>query len=426
MASVPLLRREEVSARFVPVVLGGEIFAYSLARCFYEAYAIKTVVLSAVDVQVTSSSRFVDYRICPEMGQGDEAIVGLLSRIGEKIRQQGKVALVIGSADWHARLLSSHKDELSRWFAVPYNDFELLDEITQKERFYELCEELGIDYPRTWTFSCADPTVTIDAASFTYPVIAKPSNSARYDLMSFPGKEKIYEVHAPEDLVRIFNLLRDAGYDRELVVQDFIPGEDDAIRTLTTFSDATGDVRVVSGGRVVVQDHSPYLIGNPLCILSERTEEIIDAAKRFCKRTGYRGFANFDIKYDERDGRYKFFEVNTRPGRNTYYMALGGVNIGKLLVDEYILGERIPYREAYDRFLYTCVPSKVIRKTVLDEPLRDEVLGMYNAGQASYPYHNASDTLKHKVLARAVYYNQIKKFRRYVWDVREAARSGDA
>ena len=107
-------------------------------------------------------------------------------------------------------------------------------------------------------------------------------------------------------------------------------------------------------------------------------------------------------------------------------MALGGVNIGKLLVDEYILGERIPYREAYDRFLYTCVPSKVIRKTVLDEPLRDEVLGMYNAGQASYPYHNASDTLKHKVLARAVYYNQIKKFRRYVWDVREAARSGDA
>lgn len=194
MASVPLLRREEVSARFVPVVLGGEIFAYSLARCFYEAYAIKTVVLSAVDVQVTSSSRFVDYRICPEMGQGDEAIVGLLSRIGEKIKQQGKVALVIGSADWHARLLSSHKDELSRWFAVPYNDFELLDEITQKERFYELCEELGIDYPRTWTFNCADSTVTIDAASFTYPVIAKPSNSARYDLMSFPGKEKIYEI----------------------------------------------------------------------------------------------------------------------------------------------------------------------------------------------------------------------------------------
>ena len=132
MATLPLLSRDEIASRFVPIVLGGEIFAYSLARCFHDAYGIKTMVLSAVDVQVTSSSRYVDYRICPEMGEGEEAIVELLSRLGEKLKQQGKVALVIGSADWHARLLSSHKEELSRWFAVPYNDFELLDEIEKE------------------------------------------------------------------------------------------------------------------------------------------------------------------------------------------------------------------------------------------------------------------------------------------------------
>lgn len=415
--TAPLLKQGEIATRFVPVVLGGEVFAYSLARCFNEAYGIKTIVLSAVNVRVTSSSRFVDYRICPEMGQGDDAIVALLSRLGEDLKQQGKVALVIGSADWHARLLSSHKEELSRWFAVPYNDFELLDEITQKERFYELCEELDIAYPRTWSFDCSDPNVQIDAESFTYPVIAKPSNSARYDLMSFEGKQKIYEVHEPRDLTRIFNLLRDAGYDRELVVQDFIPGEDDALRSLTTFSDASGDVRVVSGGRVVVQDHSPFLIGNPLCILSERVERIIEDAKRFIKHTGYRGYANFDIKFDVRDGQYKFLEVNTRPGRNTYYMALGGANIAELLVDEYILGREIPYREAYDRFLYTCVPAKVIRKTVQNKELRDEVLSMYRNHGAQYPYDCPNDTIEHKAFATAVYLNQIKKFKRYVWDV---------
>ena len=36
--------------------------------------------------------------------------------------------------------------------------------------------------------------------------MAKPSNSARYDLMDFPGKEKVYEVHDPADLTRIFGL----------------------------------------------------------------------------------------------------------------------------------------------------------------------------------------------------------------------------
>ena len=34
--------------------------------------------------------------------------------------------------------------------------------------------------------------------------------------------------------------IRTSDYDNELVLQDFIPGGDDAIRTLTTFSDASG------------------------------------------------------------------------------------------------------------------------------------------------------------------------------------------
>lgn len=414
--SLPLLAEAEIPERFVPIVLGGEIFSYSLARCMHEAYGIRTTVLSAVDVKATSSSRFIDYRIRPEMGEGDEAILGLLARLGSELAAAGKVALVIGSADWHARLLSENKRRLSEWFVIPYNDFALLDEITRKGRFYELCDELGIDYPRTWTFDCADGSADLDAEAFSYPLIAKPSHSASYDLLQFPGKEKVYEVADATTLRRVLDLLRGAGYAHELVVQDFIPGGDDAIRSLTTFSDAAGEVRVVSGGRVVVQDHSPQLIGNPLCILSERVERIIGDARRFLRRTGYRGFANFDVKYDARDGGYKFFEVNTRPGRNTYYMALGGANIARLLVDEYVLGREIPYREAYDPFLYTCVPAQVIRKTVSDAALRDEVLGLYAAGHARFPYDYAPDTLGHKLLSRAVYLNQIKKFKRYVWD----------
>ena len=37
--------------------------------------------------------------------------------------------------------------------------------------------------------------------------------------------------------------------------------------------------------------------------------------RRFLKEVGYRGFANFDIKHDERDGSFRAFEVNTRRGR---------------------------------------------------------------------------------------------------------------
>ena len=408
------ITEEELSARLAPVVLGGDVLAYSYARCFHELYGVTTTVLSAVDVKVTSSSRFVDYRVDATMAEGEKAIVALIRELGERLCGEGKVAVLLGSADWHVRLISHNKRELERWFVVPYNDFALLDDITQKGRFYALCDELGIPYPRTWSFDCSCAELGVDPATLPYPLVAKPSNSARYDLMDFPGKEKVYEVHEPEELARIFGLLHDAGYDRELIVQDFIPGEDDAIRSLTTYSDEKGRVVAVSGGRVVLQDHSPERIGNPMCILLERADQLVDDAKRFCERVGYRGFANFDAKYDERDGVYKFFEVNVRPGANTWYMTLGGVNFVKLIVDDYVLGRELPYREAYRDALYTLVPARVVRDFVADDELRDRALTLFKAGRAESPFDYPPDGLAHKLWAWVRVSHQYKKFERYL------------
>ena len=172
-------------------------------------------------------------------------------------------------------------------------------------------------------------------------------------------------------------------YKRQL--QDFIPGGDDAIRTLTTFSDASGEVRVVSGGVVCLQDHDPTALGNPLCIMGEREPEIIACAKRFLKRTGYRGFANFDIKLDERDGSFRFFEVNTRCGRNTYYMSLGGQNFVELIVREFLLGETIDYREAYDPFVYSCVPRYVLDRSMENRARLQQALETLRRTPEPYP-----------------------------------------
>lgn len=415
--NLSLIRDEaDVRERLQPVIVGGDLLAYSYVREFNEHYGIRPIVLSSIDVKMTSSSALCDYRIVAGMND-EQTVVNYLEALGRDLASQGKVGMALGLADWQVRVLSSHKDELAPWYVVPYVDFALLDDITHKDRFYQICEELSIPYPRTWELDCGPDHGELDAQAYPYPLIAKPANSAAWDATDFEGKCKIYEISEPEQLQKAYADICASDYDGALIVQDFVPGDDDAIRSLTTFSDAKGDLRVVAGGRVALQDHSPLALGNPVCILSEKVDAIVEDARRFLAHVGYRGYANFDVKYDKRDGSYRFFEVNTRPGRNTFYVSLGGVPFVRPLVDEYVLGREVAYTEAYDPYLYTIVPPVVVRRSVGDASLRDEVLACYKDGRAHNPLDYAPDSPAHKAWAALYTQNQVRKFKRYLWDV---------
>lgn len=414
----------EVKDRLCPVIIGGDILAYSYVREFNRAYGIDScVVLATQNIKMLSESRFVDYRIEPDI-HDPEGLYDALERVADEILEgdQNKVLLVVGCDDCHARMLSAGKDRLEvAGYTVPYIDFALLDEITQKRRFYEICDELGIPYPQTWYFDCGpEGPGSLPVDELPYPLIAKPSNSAKFQDATIPHKRKIYEIQTADELAGVWEDIKGSDYDAELVIQDFIPGGDDAIRTLTTFSDASGDVRVVSGGVVCVQDHDPTALGNPLCILGEREPLIIECAKRFLAHTGYRGFANFDIKFDSRDGSFRFFEVNTRCGRNTYYMSLGGVNFVTLIVREFILGEAIDYVEAYDPFVYCCVPKYVLKRSMDDPQRLQQTLDTLKVTHDPYPLHYAPDSLSHNMWAKVMLENQIRKFKRFYWDTNGA------
>ena len=403
-----------------PVVIGGDLLAYTWVRCFHETYGIEPIVLTGLEIKQISTSRLCSNVIVPDIDQGDNLMQALREQ-GAKIAAQGKVGLVLSCAsDWYVRALSQHKAELEQWYVVPYIDFPLLDEITQKERFYAICEEIGVPYPKTWVYDCSDTKAKIPVKQFRYPLIAKPSNSARYHYANIPNQKKIYTIERPEELTKLFSDLQASPYDKELIVQDLIPGADDGLRTITCFSDKDGNVRVWSTGRVLLEDHVPTAIGNPVCIMLDRNDEIAAQAAKFLKHVGYRGFSNFDVKYDPRDNSYRFFEINTRPGRNTIYMQIGGANIVKLIVDEFVLARPTETRVACDEGLFTVVPKKVVKKTVKDEQARDKALALYAQGRAMNPSFYKADTLAHNMWARIQYLNQIRKFKRWVWDVEKA------
>lgn len=419
---------------FQPIVLGADTLGYSYAREFADCYGITTKVLAPVAIKYTQTSRFTDYEVIPTIG-GESAIIEWCHDHAGDFGSD-KPLIIGGASDAHARTLSQHKEELESWgYAVPYTDFDVLDRVTQKDRFYGICETLGMEYPKTWLLpigdadekgSCGDnanlPRISRkDIDTLDYPVIAKPSNSAAWYHAMLKDRHKVYIVKDSEQMAAILDDVEQSGYSRYLVIQEMLDDSDDALYTLTLFSDKGmgegGETAfpVAVSGHVLVQDRSATGIGNPLAIMGESHPELLEQAKKFLTHVGYEGYANFDVMRDAKTGELKFLEVNTRPGRNTYYVTLAGCHFVKPIVEQFVrhhdvskvLADEIPDGR---EFMFSMLPLSVVRKELKGRPAYADAMRLFSEGKWGNPLMNREDCLEQRFWAWVNYEHMRTKF----------------
>lgn len=395
---------------FLPVILGADITAYSLARSFHEEYHIKSLVLSMSVGGYIANSDIIENRVFEGL-ENKEVLVKHLIEIGEEFKGKKKL-IVLGCGDWYVRALIESKKELEPYYIVPYIDEELLNKIVLKDKFYEIFEELGLNYPETYVYECGKENDL--KFNFNYPVIAKPANSAMYHYAKFEGKKKVFSFDNEEDLKKMLSNLEKSSYNYKFLIQDKIPGDDTYMRVLTCYCDRNSKVRFASLGRTLLEDHTPSAIGNPVAIINEVNPDIVAAATKFLEHIGYVGFANFDVKYDERDGKFKFFEINVRLGRSNFYVTGSGFNTVKWIVDDYIYDNLGEYTVADNINLYTVVPKGVIMKYVPESDFKDLARRLFAEKKVVYPLkYSADKNIKHNFYADAAYINQFRKFNKY-------------
>lgn len=398
---------EYIEREFLPVILGADITAYSLVRSFYEEYKVKSLVLSRLDAKIISASKICDNRVYSKLEDAD-FLVETLIEIGKEF--EDKKLIVMGCGDWYVRNLIENKDKLPENFIIPYIDEELLNKIVLKDKFYEICDELGIDHPKTYVYNCGEENdLKFD---FDYPVIAKSANSAMYHYAKFEGKKKVFRFENEESLRAMLENLEASSYNYKFLIQDCIPGDDTNMRVLTCYCDRNSKVKFASLGHVLLEDHSPSAIGNPVAIINEVDEKLVADATKFLEHIGYTGFANFDIKYDSRDGKYKFFEINVRLGRSNFYVTGSGFNTVKWIIDDLIYEKDLEYTIADNENLFFVVPKGIIKQYVKDNPeISERVNRLFREKKVSYPLYYKKDLgAVRRFYVVAAYFNQYRKY----------------
>lgn len=398
-----------VEKEFLPVILGADVGAYTLARSFHEEYGIKSLVLSRANRGYIANSDIIEHRVFPDLEQKEALISHLLNIAGEF---PGRKLLPFGCGDWYVRALIEGRPQLEPVCILPYIGVELLDRLVLKDSLYEIFDELGINHPRTFVYSCGQENEL--KFDFDYPVIAKPADSAMYHYAEFEGKKKVFLMKSEDELRTMLSRLEGSGYTGRFLIQDYVPGDDTNMRVLTCYCDRSSRVRFAALGRTLLEEHGPQALGNPAAIVNEVNPEIVAEATRFLEYVGYVGFANFDIKFDSRDGKYKFFEINTRLGRSNYYVTGSGFNTVKQIVDEYVYGRPGGCAVADRVHLYTILPKGVLKKYVPDGDFKEQALKLWSEGRVSRAlFYRADKNLKHNFYALAAYINQYRKFKRY-------------
>ncbi len=375
-----------VERDFIPVLLGGDINTYSVARAFYEEYRVQTYVFGKYDNGPSYGSKITIYTANPAMDHDD---VFLETINGFAKAHADKKIVVMGCGDNYVALVSKHKAELEPNIIAPYIDFEMMNMFQQKKLFYKFCDEYGLDYPSTIIY---EKEMGLDfEMNFPYPVILKPSNGIQYFDHPFPTMKKVFRIHSREELEQAIKDTYASGYTDSMIIQDTIPGNDEFMRVLTSYSGKDGKVKMMCLGHVLLEEHTPKGMGNHAVIITEPNDELMEKAKKLLEDLHYTGYSNFDIKFDSRDGKFKFFELNTRQGRSNFYVTGSGFNVAKYIVEDYVYNKEIPFKTAQEEHLWTVVPKKVIYKHVKDEALKNKVRELVAAGKVVNPVFMKGD-----------------------------------
>lgn len=400
---------------FLVLIMGSDANAYYMARCCYEAYHKKAYLIGKSPMPYTSNSSILNIEY-DENIWNEEGFLNSLNRFKEQ-HKNNKI-LLISSNETYVEFISRNKDKIDKCFYYNYPDIKIVESLINKENFYKTYSNSILDFPKTLYYDCSlKEELDID---FKFPIIIKPSNVVEYNHLKFEGKNKIYKVENKKDLKDIVNRIVESGYKDTIIIQEFIPGDDSYLFDSVVYVDHNHKVKLISMAQIGLQEHTKSMVGNAAVLINGYNQygdihAMEDVIKNFMEDIGYQGFAEFDLKYDSRDKKYKVLEINARQGRSSYYISKSGYNLVKVLADDLIYNKKTEYKFIDKKILLSFVPKGVIKKYIKNDEYRKYALKLWNKDVVNPLNYKKDKNIKRKIFLLKRHFIYFKEYKNSYW-----------
>ena len=398
------------------LIIGTDINAYYMSRCYHELTGKKADTIGNRAIPYTKISN----PIIIENFNNKENFRNALIEYGEKNKDY-KI-LLIATSDLYVKMVAEEKSLLEKYYVFNYPEINMVNNLLVKEIFYDVYKDMGIDMPETYIYKCNqnDDINKIKKYFNEYPIIIKPSDGVEYHSLD-TVLDKVYKVYNDEELEKVILKIEKAGYNKNLIIQEFIPGDDSALFDSIFYVGKNKKAQIATFAQIGLQERTPTGIGNCTVLVNGfdengYKEELIYKLKEFLEKINYHGFAEFDMKYDSRDGKYKVLEINPRQSRSGYYVCGAGYNLVEYLIDDLIYNKEKEFKIIKEKIVLSFVPKKVIKKYIKNNKLKNEINKLIKNKKIINPLKYSKD----KSCKRTLYllyrdFNYLKKYKKYIF-----------
>jgi len=286
---------------------------------------VPTVVVMMDPWEPVRASRYGRKILVPKTSNADAAILDVLSRI------EGERPVLIPTSDHLTYFASKHRAQLESRFRLCIPPDSAIRTVLDKAKDTQLFSGTDIPFPKTVQELPSSPADLV--AELGLPLIVKPRTFVDKETLGWRNVI-IRSAHDADEFYR-----ESRARFGSVIAQELIPGADD---TLWEFIGLFGRDHNISRA-FTFQKHStmPAHYGATARGVSRYNEELVDLSARVGKLLHYSGIADIDVKYDGRDKKFKYLELNPRLGLCHYFGTRCGVN---LTLDAYhqACGQELP------------------------------------------------------------------------------------
>lgn len=258
-------------------------------------------------------SKYFDekYLTCSSAHEPEEFLTFLVNYLG-----RNHVDAIIPMSDDSAVFLAKNQEELLAYTTFSIPSYENFIKGYDKNQLMKVCKELGVDHPMT-----IDLAENYELSCMKYPAIIKPNLTTGGRGMSIVNnQEELEDIIAPT--------ISKFGNSH---VQEFIPAGGRQIKVQLLVD---GTQKLLCSSVMCKKRMYPVKGGSSCCNVTMRNEELVRTCHRVLQTIKWKGFADFDIIEDPRNGSLKIMEINPRIPACIKSSIVAGIDWGEAIIKE--------------------------------------------------------------------------------------------